>query len=87
VCSLLEVGGARVLLDCGCTLNTSNETLLQIAEELRVGGGVDCVLLSHADVSALFFFLVSSVALLCCTLYVYVCGATFQSLALGAFTN
>ena len=54
VCSLLEIGGARVLLDCGCTLTTSNETLLEVAEKLRAGGGVDCVLLSHADVSAFF---------------------------------
>eukprot|EP00605_Chrysophyceae_sp_TOSAG23-4_P000169 GSChrysophyteH1.ASY1.ANO1.193.1 assembled CDS len=49
VCSLLEIGGARVLLDCGCTLSTGNEELLKVAAKLREGGGVDCILLSHAD--------------------------------------
>ena len=50
VCSLLEIGGARVLLDCGCTINTPNEVLLDVARKLEAGGGVDCVLLSHADI-------------------------------------
>lgn len=50
VCSLLEIGDARILLDCGCTTTTGNDELLEIASKLREGGGVDCVLLSHADI-------------------------------------
>ena len=50
VCSLLELGGLRVLLDCGCTLTSSNEELLAIASKLKEGGGIDCVVLSHADI-------------------------------------
>jgi len=50
VCSLLEIGGCRILLDCGCTLTTSNEEILAIARKLEKDGGVDCVLLSHADI-------------------------------------
>ena len=50
VCGLLEVGGCRILIDCGCTINSSNESLLEVATKLEEGGGVDCVLLSHADV-------------------------------------
>jgi cleavage and polyadenylation specificity factor subunit 2 len=49
VCSLLEVGGFRILLDCGSTIATKNERLLEIASTLRVGGGIDCVIISHAD--------------------------------------
>ena len=48
VCGLLEVGGCRILIDCGCTITTSNEALLEVATKLEEGGGVDCVLLSHA---------------------------------------
>ena len=50
VCCLLEMGGARILLDCGCTINTKQADILLIAQSLAQGGGVDCVLLSHADV-------------------------------------
>lgn len=50
VCALLESGGCRVLLDCGCTLGTTNAQILTVAKALAAGGGVDCVLLSHADI-------------------------------------
>lgn len=50
VCCLLELGGARILLDCGCTITTKQADILSIAQSLAQGGGVDCVLLSHADV-------------------------------------
>ncbi len=50
MCSLLEIDGTRILLDCGCTLSTPNEVIMNIAQELKDGGGIDCVLLSHADI-------------------------------------
>ena len=50
VCSLLELAGNRVLLDCGCTLRSTRENVLAVAQRLAADGGVDCVLLSHADV-------------------------------------
>lgn len=50
VCCLLEIGGARILLDCGCTLNSTQSEILSVAQLLAAGGGVDCVLLSHADI-------------------------------------
>jgi len=50
VCCLLEVGGSRVLLDAGCTLSTTNAEILAVAQSLSAGGGVDCVLISHADI-------------------------------------
>ncbi|KAJ1430040.1 beta-lactamase-like protein [Ochromonadaceae sp. CCMP2298] len=50
VCALLEIGGARILLDCGCTTETSDAQLREIASVLREAGGVHAVLLSHADI-------------------------------------
>jgi cleavage and polyadenylation specificity factor subunit 2 len=49
VCSLLEVGGSRILLDCGCTSTTTIEELQNVIKILANDGGVDAVLLSHAD--------------------------------------
>jgi hypothetical protein len=37
-------------LDCGCTLGTTNAQILTVAKALAAGGGVDCVILSHADI-------------------------------------
>lgn len=52
-CTLLEVGGARILLDCGASLLgiSSEETshIHQLAKDLVSAGGVDAILLSHAD--------------------------------------
>jgi Cft2 family RNA processing exonuclease len=50
VCSLLEIGGYRILLDCGCTLTTPNEVILSVAKQLHADGGIDCLILSHADI-------------------------------------
>lgn len=50
VCSLLEVGSFRILIDCGTTIATKNDRLLGIANRLRDEGGVDCVVISHADI-------------------------------------
>ena len=49
VSSLLEIGGFRILLDCGTTIATGNGKLLEVASQLKEKGGVDCVILSHAD--------------------------------------
>lgn len=50
VCSLLEIGGVRLLLDCGCSPENSLSQLTQIAHDLKQIGGVNAVLLSHADI-------------------------------------
>lgn len=50
VCSLLEIGGVRLLLDCGCSPENSLSQLTQIAQDLKQIGGVNAVLLSHADI-------------------------------------
>ena len=66
VCSLLEIGSFRILLDCGCATSSTNESILEIAEKLRYlssaasnsddnaasakPGFIDCVLLSHSDI-------------------------------------
>lgn len=50
VCSLLEVGSFRILLDCGSTISTNNERILEMASKLQEDGGVDCVVISHADI-------------------------------------
>jgi hypothetical protein len=47
VCALLEVGGARILLDCGCTVDFDAKQLLDVANDLAAGGGVDAVLLRY----------------------------------------
>jgi Cft2 family RNA processing exonuclease len=45
VCSLLEIGGARLLLDCGCGVDFNYEDLLNVANDLVSDGGVDAVVL------------------------------------------
>ena len=47
---LLEIGGARILLDCGRSSETKPETLSKIAYDLQRTGGIDAILISHADV-------------------------------------
>lgn len=53
VCTLLEVGGVRILLDCGGSLLglSQEETKYsqKLASDLVAAGGVDAILLSHAD--------------------------------------
>lgn len=49
VCSLLEIGGVRILLDCGCSTESDPQQLLQIAHDLKQIGGIHAVLLTHAD--------------------------------------
>lgn len=52
-CTLLEVGGARILLDAGASLwsASAEETayIRKLASDLVSAGGVDAILLSHAD--------------------------------------
>ena len=50
VCSLLEIGGSRILLDCGCTTVADYPILLKLVDELASNGGLDAVLISHADI-------------------------------------
>ena len=50
ICSLLEIGGARLLLDCGSYSHDTNKVkLLDISNDLVANGGIDAVILSHAD--------------------------------------
>jgi cleavage and polyadenylation specificity factor subunit 2 len=49
VCCLLEIGGSRILLDCGGSIDLDFNSLLSIASDLVVGGGIDAVVISHAD--------------------------------------
>ena len=50
ICSLLEIGGARLLLDCGSYTHDMNKTkLLEISNDLVANGGIDAVIISHAD--------------------------------------
>eukprot|EP01031_Cornospumella_fuschlensis_P030625 gene30625-37002_t len=53
VCTLLEVGGVRILLDCGAALLglSPDETQYahKLASDLVAAGGVDAIILSHAD--------------------------------------
>ena len=50
VCSLLEIGKCRILFDCGCVANCDAEQYRRAGEKLRADGGVDAILLSHADI-------------------------------------
>ena len=51
VASLLEIGGFRILLDCGTTIATGNDKILaSIVDKIKEKGGVDCIILSHADI-------------------------------------
>lgn len=45
VCSLLEIGGSRILLDCGGTVDYDYESLLNIASDLVATGGIDAVVI------------------------------------------
>ena len=45
VCSLLEIGGSRILLDCGGIVDFDFNGLLSIAGELVAGGGIDAVVI------------------------------------------
>eukprot|EP01038_Epipyxis_sp_PR26KG_P014055 gene14055-18853_t len=61
VCTLLELGEYRLLLDCGCSFdlpvsapsesyNAKTDNILhKISEDLTCTGGIDGVLISHAD--------------------------------------
>ena len=51
VASLLEIGGFRILLDCGTTMATGNEHIMaSVVSKIKEKGGIDCVILSHADI-------------------------------------
>ena len=43
-------GDFRILLDCGNTIATKNDRLIEMTNKLREDGGVDCVVISHADI-------------------------------------
>eukprot|EP01041_Mallomonas_annulata_P005678 gene5678-11459_t len=49
VCSLLEIGSSRILLDCGCIADGSVKDLQILGANLRLNGGIDLILISHAD--------------------------------------
>ena len=60
VCSLLELGKIRILIDCGKDFNVSSDDMIAIVKDLKSKGGVDLILLSHADtqhISGLPYFL------------------------------
>lgn len=50
VCTLLELGGARLLLDCGASAPYDYAYLEKTAVDLVRAGGVDAIILSHADI-------------------------------------
>jgi Cft2 family RNA processing exonuclease len=51
LCSLLELDSARILLDCGIPSSEAEiEAISDKVESLNASGGIDAVLLSHADV-------------------------------------
>lgn len=49
VCTLLELGGYRLLFDCGISLPIDYDYLEKLTADLVKAGGVDAILLSHAD--------------------------------------
>lgn len=49
VCVLLEFSGARILLDCGSSVPVDYSYLEKLTQDLIKAGGVDAILLSHAD--------------------------------------
>ena len=53
VCSLLELGDRRILLDCGCSITDRYPDLLNTVgrlNELLRGNRLDAILISHADI-------------------------------------
>ena len=48
VCTLLEIGGVRLLLDCGISMD-GFQHIASTVQDLKQIGGVHAVLLSHAD--------------------------------------
>ena len=50
VCCLLEIGGARILLDCGSDVDSNFQSLLGISNDLLLGGGVDAVLIRYISI-------------------------------------
>ncbi len=49
VCTLLELAGARILLDCGTAVPIDYKHMRKIATDLTNSGGLDAIILSHAD--------------------------------------
>jgi cleavage and polyadenylation specificity factor subunit 2 len=47
-CTLLEIGGMRLILDCGCT-EADLDHVAKVVNDLSHIGGVHAILLSHAD--------------------------------------
>ena len=47
VCSLLEIGGCRILLDCGGVVDFDFGVLMSIVNELVAGGGIDAVVIRY----------------------------------------
>lgn len=50
VCTLLEIGSAKILLDCGSTSPPRYDVLERTRDYLLSIGGVDAIILSHADI-------------------------------------
>jgi cleavage and polyadenylation specificity factor subunit 2 len=50
VCSLLEIGNSRILLDCGRLISTSVESISRIKDFIK-NTTIDAILLTHADMA------------------------------------
>ncbi len=50
VCCFLEVGGLRILLDCGCSSDLDYSAFDKLIKDIIDTGGIDAVLISHADI-------------------------------------
>ena len=51
VCTLLEIGGSRILLDCGGVVDFDFNSLLSITNDLVAGGGIDAVVIRCVSIS------------------------------------
>lgn len=49
VCSLLQCANIRILLDCGIDQNIKPNDIYEIANELKLNGGIDAIIISHGD--------------------------------------
>jgi Cft2 family RNA processing exonuclease len=47
-CSLLEIGGRRLLVDCGIRMSARNGDVLPYLAPIEKAGGIDAIILTHA---------------------------------------
>lgn len=50
VCTLLEIGNTRILLDCGRLFGTESDAISRALDEI-LSAPIDAILLSHADMA------------------------------------